>query len=389
MIVTKSAKIPLYPTKEQIELFHNMSFHYHTIGNKVVEIIKEKICSFKDSAIRRELKDYVENNDKYNLSFVITMIIKEKLLTFSKHGYKIRFKKFSQTYQRFPVRCDENGRRLSRIYSDDLDSIKIPSIFGKVKLSYNWVHNYIKKHSREELSILLNGKKQTARVTYDGKYWYLVFSYYAEMKVPALDSSKALGIDLGIRKLAVTSDEEYHVGVNSTDTIQKLEDKVKRLQRIQSRKERKAESKSKPSRNLKKIRALVYKYQRRINNIRNNEVQHISQGVANKLYHIISFEDLNIRGMLKNKHLSRVIQNQGWYYLYSTIKYKCEWLGEKVVQVDRFFSSSKICSRCSCKKYDLKLSDRVYRCSSCGLIIDRDYNAAINIRNEGIRLCNQ
>ena len=90
-------------------------------------------------------------------------------------------------------------------------------------------------------------------------------------------------------------------------------------------------------------------------------------------------EDLNVSGMMKNKHLSRAIAQQGFYEFIRQMKYKCEWNGIEFVQVDRFYPSSKTCSSCGNIKHDLKLSDRTYICENCGAVIDRDYNAAINL----------
>ena len=92
-------------------------------------------------------------------------------------------------------------------------------------------------------------------------------------------------------------------------------------------------------------------------------------------------EDLNVKGMMKNKHLSKVIQQQNLYEFIRQMKYKCEWLGIEFVQVDRYYPSSKTCSCCGNIKRDLKLSERTYICQECGLVIDRDLNASINLAN--------
>ena len=90
-------------------------------------------------------------------------------------------------------------------------------------------------------------------------------------------------------------------------------------------------------------------------------------------------EDLNVQGMMKNRHLSKAVQEQCFYEFIRQMEYKCAWNGIELVKADRFYPSSKTCSGCGCIKTDLKLSDRTYHCSDCGLVIDRDYNAAINL----------
>lgn len=123
---------------------------------------------------------------------------------------------------------------------------------------------------------------------------------------------------------------------------------------------------------------LIY---RKLNNIRNNHIHQTTNKIIKLKPHRVVMEDLNIQGMMKNKHLSKAIQEQCFYEFIRQMKYKCEWNNIKFIQVDRFYPSSKTCSCCGNVKKDLKLSDRVYKCDKCGLVIDRDYNASINLSN--------
>ena len=127
----------------------------------------------------------------------------------------------------------------------------------------------------------------------------------------------------------------------------------------------------------KKIRLL----HRRLANIRDNYIHQITTEIVKTKPSQIVIEDLNIKGMMKNRHLSKAIAEQSLYQFTQLLTYKCELYGIKIVKANRWFPSSKTCSECGCIKHDLKLSDRVYKCNECGSEIDRDINAAINLSN--------
>lgn len=121
----------------------------------------------------------------------------------------------------------------------------------------------------------------------------------------------------------------------------------------------------------------------RLTNIRHNHINQITTKIINRKPIFIVMEDLDVKEMMKNKHLSKSIQEQCFYEFYRQIRYKSEWNNIKFIDVDRFYPSSKICSECGSKKKDFKLKDRTFICSECGLVIDRDFNASINLYNYG------
>ena len=171
--------------------------------------------------------------------------------------------------------------------------------------------------------------------------------------------------------------------INKTRRIKNLKSKLKHLQRSVSRKyeTNKQGSKYIKTNNIIKLEKEIALINKKLADIRNNHIyQSINTILKEKPYRVI-MEDLNISGMMKNKHLSKAIQEQCFYKFISTMKYKCEWLGIEFIQADRFYPSSKTCSCCGHIKKDLKLSDRTYICDNCGLEIDRDYNASINLMN--------
>ena len=133
--------------------------------------------------------------------------------------------------------------------------------------------------------------------------------------------------------------------------------------------------------NIIKLEERIKKLYRKLNNIRQDYIHKSTTSIVKAKPCRVVMEDLNIKGMMKNKHLSKAIQQQKLYEFIRQMKYKCEWLGIEFIQVDRYYPSSKTCSCCGHIKKDLKLSDRTYICQECGLIIDRDFNASINLAN--------
>ena len=158
--------------------------------------------------------------------------------------------------------------------------------------------------------------------------------------------------------------------------------KLKRLQKRASRyydKMRKTKSFYK-SKNLLKLETLILKQHQRITNIRKNNIHQATTKLVKLNPKAIVVEDLNVSGMMKNKHLSKAIQQQKLYEFRRQLEYKCKWNNIELRIVDRFYPSSKLCHECGNIKKDLKLSDRIYKCD-CGYTEDRDYNASLNLRD--------
>jgi len=201
---------------------------------------------------------------------------------------------------------------------------------------------------------------------------------------PQTPTGETLGIDLGINKMAVTSSGRVHYNVNKNHSVRKLKRKLKREQRRLSRKilnRKKVKTATEKSANLDKQRIKVQKTFYRLDCIRKNYVNKIvSEQVKTKPVSI-TIEDLNIQGMVKNRHLSAAVSEQNFFYFRTRLKEKCKQHGIELRIADRYYPSSKRCSSCGGIKPDLKLGDRNYVCSFCGLEIDRDLNAAINLKH--------
>ena len=202
---------------------------------------------------------------------------------------------------------------------------------------------------------------------------------------PAENCGEPIGIDLGIKSLAVCSDGKIYPNINRTETVRKLKKRQRRLQRSISRKylkNKKGESYCK-TRNIIKSENLLRKIYHRLTGIRQNYRHQITSEIIGRKPSLIVLEDLNVRGMMSNRHLSKAVQEQGFSEFRRQIEYKASWSGIKVVIVDRFYPSSKKCIACGHVKKNLRLSERVYHCEECGNEIDRDLQAAINLRRYG------
>ena len=217
------------------------------------------------------------------------------------------------------------------------------------------------------------------RISYDNKYWYLSVGIEREPIKEKLTNA-SLGIDLGIKELAVCSDGKVYKNINKTQRVRKIEKRLKRLQRKVSRKYEKNKQGKKyiKTKNVTKLEGRIKRIHRRLSNIRNNHLHQTTTSIVKTKPYRVVIEDLNVKGMMKNKNLSDAIRKQGFYEFRRQLEYKCKFRGIELIVADRFYPSSKTCSQCGKIKNDLKLKDRVYRCE-CGLEIDRDLNAAINL----------
>lgn len=296
------------------------------------------------------------------------------------------YKKFFKGYSKFPKFKSKKKSRPS-FY---VDNIKIQFTDTHVKLEK--ISNSTKKNKTklnwirlaEKGRIPTDCKYSNPRVTFDGiNFWISVGIEVEEStEVP---TNNGVGIDLGIKDLAICSDKVTYKNINKTQKIKKLEKRKHRLQRSISRKylnNKKGESYYKTSNIIKSEKKLL-KLNHRLTNIRNDYLHKVTSKIINRKPKFITIEDLNVSGMMKNKHLSKAIQQQKLYEFRRQLEYKCKWNNIELRIVDRYYPSSKLCHNCGQIKSDLKLSDRIYKCD-CGYEEDRDYNASLNLRDSKI-----
>lgn len=226
-----------------------------------------------------------------------------------------------------------------------------------------------------------DAKYMNPRVTFDGLNWWISVGIECEVpdKAPQNDG---IGIDIGVKDLAICSDGAVYKNINKTKRVRKLTKKKRRMQRRISRKylkNKKGESYCKTQSIIKSEKQLL-KVNRTLTNIRHDYLHKTTSDIVSREPKFVVLEDLNVRGMMKNKHLAKAVQEQGFYEFYRQMEYKCRWNNIELVTADRFYPSSKMCCECGNIKKDLKLSDRTYICPVCGNTIDRDYQASVNLK---------
>ena len=215
--------------------------------------------------------------------------------------------------------------------------------------------------------------------------------YYVSVTVEeynniSIEYSKGVGIDLGVKDFAICSNKQTFININKTQKIKKLEKQLKREQRRLSRKceSFKLRNKNKKGeatrQNIQKQIIKIQKLHQRLTNKRTDYINKVINEIVKTKPSYITIEDLNISGMMKNKHLSKAISQQKFYEFRNKLKNKCDLFGIELRIVDRYYPSSKLCHNCGKIKSDLKLSDRIYKCS-CRYEEDRDYNASLKLRD--------
>lgn len=367
-MINKSFKTQLNPTPKQKQLFHEYAglsrFAYNW-------------------GLSKQIENY-ENGGKFLSAITLNKILVEEkrngnfawMYSYSKSTPQEALRNLEQAFKTFFQNVKKN-KKGKKGYPRFKSKHKSPPKFcvsgkneihveqGKIRLPrIGWVKLFEKDYIPE-------GRYYTARISYKAGKWFVSVQKEIEVEdTPTNDN--IVGIDLGIKSIAVTSDGEELPNPKFYDRYQ---DKIKREQRKLQRKE-------KGSRRYGKQKIRLQKAHYKKSCYRNNFLHEFTTSVVKAKPSMVVMEDLNISGMLKNRKLSRSISDLGLYELQRQLEYKCSWNGIDFVLADRFFPSSKTCSQCGKVKDELSLSERTYTCE-CGLEIDRDLNAAINLRKYG------
>ncbi|WP_336016719.1 RNA-guided endonuclease InsQ/TnpB family protein [Fusobacterium polymorphum] len=316
---------------------------------------------------------YLPNNpDKKWIKDVSSKSVKQAMI----YGEKA-FKNFFKGLSAFPIFKKKGRNELGAYFvknnKKDFEfyrhKIKIPTLkFVRVK-----EYGYIPKNA--------NIKSGTITKIVDRYFLSLIIDVKDIVKTENT-STKGLGIDLGIKDTAICSDGKVFKNINKTKKVKKLKKKLKREQRKMSRSIEYSKSKKIKLKELKNFNKKKLKVQRifyRLNCIRDDYNNKIVNEITRAKLKYITIEDLKVSNMIKNKHLSKAIQEQNFYSIRTKLINKCKERNIELRLVDAFYPSSKTCSCCGSVKKDLKLSDRIYKCCNCGLEMDRDYNASINL----------
>ena len=301
------------------------------------------------------------------------------------------YRDFFKGYTKFP--CFKSKKHsVPKFYQDNVKiqftdtRVKVEGFAvskKKNKQKLNWIR--LAEHGR----IPTDCKYCNPRIKYDGVNWWITVGVeYEDCTETPLN--EGIGVDLGIKDLSICSDGHKYQNINKTQKIKKLEKRKCRLQRSISRKyekNKKGVSYCKTSNIIKSEKELL-ELNHRLTNIRKNYLHQTTSEIVKREPSFICIEDLNVKGMMKNRHLSKAVQQQCFGEFRRQIEYKSAWNNIPVIIADRFFPSSKLCSCCGNIKNDLKLSDRIYKCE-CGNIIDRDYQASLNLKRYGEMILEQ
>lgn len=373
----RQVKILLVPTKEQRQVFYDSAYYSDKMYNQAlqwnIDYYESEGTFYSRYDLIRMLPDFKYFNPEYSSvdGYVLKAAVTDLRVAFNRRksgsGFP-RFKKIGKKLS-FGVR----GDRL-KVYQN---MVQISSI-GKVKCKH--CHWLTENKTDEQLSSI---KYHNPHIKFDGKYWFLVFGIEVNL-TPDIVSDEVVGIDLGIEGTIYTSNGVSEPNINHTRKIINLNKRKKRLQRKVSRKYElnKQDNKFIKTRNIKRLERQVRLIDRKLHNIRENYIHTVTNKIINQFPKRIMLEDLKVQNMMKNKYLARAIQEQQFYRIRQLLIEKA--INTQAVGVGIIpwkYPSSKKCSRCSYINKHLKLSDRIYKCPNCGLVIDRDYNASLNIRD--------
>ena len=370
----KSIKIRLIPTKEQQQLmFKSVGVARFTYNWGLAKWKEQYDLGEKPNATN--LKKLFNNSVKKDESYKWLYEVSGQITAQAFRDLSIAFKNFFNGISDYPK--FKTKRKSVKSFYVRHDAIKFEDgmvnieKIGKVKFKANYEIPKLSKYTNP-------------RCKFDGKYWYLTLGFEQDENQVKLNKDLSVGIDLGIKDLAVTNVLDKPIkNINKTKKMKLLYKRLRRLQRKLSRKyeANKSGNKYSKTKNIIKLENKLRILHRKIANIRNNHIHQATNKIIKLYPYRIVMEDLNVKGMMKNRHLSKAISRQGFYEFIRQIEYKCEFNGIKFIQADRFFPSSKKCSCCGGINPTLKLKDRIYHCPHCNFIIDRDKNASINLAN--------
>ena len=377
MIIHKAYKFRLYPTKAQETLIHKTFGCTRFVYNYCLDLKRNnkhltKFDLMKELPRLKKEYPFLREVDSCSLQNAITDLMA---------GFGL-FEKGIGSYPRFKKKGEKESFRTSFVTS----SYK-GIVYENIKVDLT--KRVIELPKLKEIKIRgyrnldkLPGRILNATIREVGTKFYVSVCVEEEIEIQERSGSKAVGIDIGVKNLVVTSNHEYY---GNPKYLDKYEKKIQRLQQELSRK-------IKGSKNYIKCKKKIEEVYRKLKNARKKLVEKIVSNIT-KSHDVIIAENLKVKKMLErknnHKHLRKEITNATFNEIIRILKYKCLWLNKIFIQVSPYYASSQICSRCGNKESVMKdIRVREYKCSKCGLEIERDYNASINILNEGLKCYN-
>lgn len=384
----KAIKVKLYPTRYQEELMFKSAgvarFSYNWGLAFLNNYYKENNKTLSIGELRKEFTK-LRNDSEYSWLKEVSSEIPQQALKDLGESFKKFFNKQS-SYPKFKKKgkCEISFFHLNNKFIVKGNKVKLEKI-GYVRMKDEGrlpVGNY----KKDKIKVL------NPRVKFNGKFWYLSLTLEVEDITKEELTDVSIGVDLGIKDLAIVSNiDKPFKNINKSKEVKRLNKKLKRLQRKVSRKYDMLKSeicfkkgvKLTKTQNIIKVEKQIKLVHKRIADIRLNYIHQTTNTIVKTKPCRVVVEDLNVKGLMKNKHLSKAVADQCFNKFITILEYKCKWNGIEFVKAERFFPSSKMCSCCGTIKKDLKLKDRTYICSNpkCNLVIDRDKNASINLAN--------
>ena len=378
----KTIKVMLYPNKRQKTKLFECAGTARFIYNWVLDY--EQInyeCDngfVSDYELRKRLTELKQKHPKF-------MWLNDYSNNIAKQAVKDAYNAYLNFFKGISGFPNYKSRRKSKP-SFYVDTDKISFTDTHVKLEKLTISRKANKQKFNHIRLAEKGripvgvKYSNPRVTFDGINWWISVGIEVPENInkPLNDG---IGIDIGIKTLAVCSDKAEYKNINKTAKVRKLKKKKRRLQRRISKKY----SKNKKgvcyckTRNIIKSEKQLLRITHRLKHIRHDYIHKLTSEIISRQPKFIVMEDLNVKGMMKNKHFAKAVQEQCFYEFYRQIQYKCQWNNIEFVTADRYYPSSKKCICCGNIKKNLKLSDRIYHCDNCGNTVDRDYQASVNL----------
>ena len=377
----RAYKIEIKPTNDQKSKIHQtigvsrFIYNFYIAHNKEVYEKEGKFVSGMDFS-KWLNNEYIPNNpDKKWIKEISSKATKQAIMSGDK-AFREFFKK-TKGFPKFKKKKNQNVKAYfpknnKTDWTLERHRVKIPTL-GWVRLKE---FGYIPTNS-----IVKSG---TVSQKAD-RYYVSILVEEDDLKI-STPINEGIGIDLGVKDFAICSNNKTYKNINKTSTVKKIEQKLKREQRKLSRKYESLKIRTKKEKgvatrqNIQKQVVKVQKLHQRLTNIRTDYINKTVSSIIKQKPSYITIEDLSVSNLMKNKHLSKAIASQKFFEFKTKLTSKCKQNNIELRVVDRFYPSSKTCSCCGAIKKDLKLKDRVYKCS-CGLTIDRDLNASINLKN--------
>ena len=374
----RTYKTEINPTLDQKRIIHKTIgvcryvYNFYLAYNKEIYKKEKRFVSGMDFS-KWLNNEFIPNNQE----FIWIKQVGSKAVKQSIMNAETAFKRFFKKQSNFP-KFKKKGKSNVKMYfpknnktdwTVERHKLKIPTL-GFVQL-------------KEKGYIPINAKVMSGTVSMQAGRYYVAVLVDEQFSITTTQNSDyGVGIDIGLKEFATMSNKITKKNINKTSQVKKLEKSLKREQRCLSRKyeNKKRGEATKSAKNIDKQKLKVQKLHQRLTNIRKDYVNQVVSELVKSKPKYITIEDLNVKGMMKNRHLSKAVAQQNFYYFRTQLESKCKQYGIELRIVSRWYPSSKTCACCGNIKKDLKLKDRTFKCD-CGYTEDRDVNAGKNLKN--------